>query len=360
MVEANDISPTETTNAKTGMTLVELLVVVAIIGILVALLLPAVQSVRESARKSSCTNNIKQLGLALHDYHQARRSFPAAALYNPQQGDPSISKEHYANWLVMLLPHIEQQTLFDRIDLAKPISDDANRAARSVSVETFRCPSEPNAFAETPFSSEGEGDQWARGNYAANASLGAYSTEVRPAAGPRSPRWRSSWHRGVMGANTAVAIRQITDGTSKTIITAEIRSGIVSADRRGVWALSGPGSSSLWMHGSDDANGPNDCTASADNLMGCAKVRQQVNESNLKKECMGCWEDGTNQAVPRSHHENGVLAGFADGSVHFISNDIEKSVAFDINPQTTTGADFGVWQRLNASADSEPVDISSL
>ncbi|MFM9068057.1 MAG: DUF1559 domain-containing protein [Planctomycetota bacterium] len=93
---------------RPGFTLVELLVVIAIIGILVALLLPAVQAAREAARRTQCLNNLKQLGLALHNYHDSRRSFPAGA-------SPNVTA---FNWRVAIWPFMEQQSLFDQCDTA--------------------------------------------------------------------------------------------------------------------------------------------------------------------------------------------------------------------------------------------------
>src|SRR5687767_13667910 len=98
---------------RPGFTLVELLVVIAIIGVLVALLLPAVQAAREAARRAQCQSNIKQLGLALLNYHAGRNTFPASINFPAGAGipwNPSISTTHGPNWVIAILPFIEQQT----------------------------------------------------------------------------------------------------------------------------------------------------------------------------------------------------------------------------------------------------------
>ena len=107
----NPKSKTRKSKSQHGFTLVELLVVIAIIGILIALLLPAVQAAREAARRMQCTNNLKQLGLALHNYHITERSFPPSAGWS-DVAPPVMTK----GFLVPLLPYLEQQTIYDRLD----------------------------------------------------------------------------------------------------------------------------------------------------------------------------------------------------------------------------------------------------
>src|SRR5687768_2745695 len=100
-----------------GFTLVELLVVIAIIGILIALLLPAVQAARESARRSQCTNNLKQIGIALHNYHDTNSVLPFAGASWPV-GPNQESTEH--SWVIRVLPFVEQRSLYSNLDLTKP------------------------------------------------------------------------------------------------------------------------------------------------------------------------------------------------------------------------------------------------
>lgn len=343
---------------RSGFTLVELLVVIAIIGILVALLLPAVQAAREAARRASCQSSLRQLGLALQSYHDVHKGFPPSVTYDASQGDPENSRTHSPNWVISILPHIEEQPLLDAFDLSVPLNSRLNAPARGTDIQIMLCPSEDSSNQQTKFSTSADGTDWARGNYAANACLGAYSTSWRPGAGPEAERWKSPISRGVMGANVATSMPKITDGTSHTICISEIRVGLDQVDRRGTWALGGPGASSLWMHGSDDGNGPNVCTISADNVLGCTEIFAAVGEGRIAGECMGCNRgSGNSQGTARSKHPGGLYVCMVDGSVHFISNFIETLAIWDITPNLAS-SELGVWQRLNASADGEPVDHS--
>jgi len=124
-----------------GFTLVELLVVIAIIGILVALLLPAVQSARETARKTQCRSNLKQIGLALQMYHDSKDEFPPATTWeNPAQMDRARSNQFGPNWVILALSFMEGQTIQDTFDLTKPIPDP--RLTLTL-VKTGNCPSCP-------------------------------------------------------------------------------------------------------------------------------------------------------------------------------------------------------------------------
>lgn len=128
-----------------GFTLVELLVVITVIGILIALLLPAVQAAREAARRTSCFNNLKQVGLALHMYHDALRSLPSGWIaMDAATGLPLPDGEPGWAWGSLVLPYLEQVNLSDRlINYGLPITDPFHQAARGTSLKVYRCPSDP-------------------------------------------------------------------------------------------------------------------------------------------------------------------------------------------------------------------------
>src|SRR4051812_7634691 len=155
--------------ARLGFTLVELLVVIAIIGILVAMLLPAIQAAREAARRSQCQNNVKQLCLALQNYHDTNKIFPPSLRLAAKNASlPEMATTHLQNWVVSVLPFFEEQSLLDSFDKDKtvPVSDPKNRVPRGTTLQAMLCPSDP-FNRQTLFAGRSavEGDNWARGNY---------------------------------------------------------------------------------------------------------------------------------------------------------------------------------------------------
>ncbi|WP_146428894.1 DUF1559 family PulG-like putative transporter [Blastopirellula retiformator] len=150
---------------RAGFTLVELLVVIAIIGVLIALLLPAVQQAREAARRMSCTNNLKQIGLALHNYHDPHLRFPAGAFSGhvtctaggqPMSGSTSECNQVWAPWTVMILPSMEEGPLYDKFDFTRifpPFTDSCsspNKQWQAQPPKKYQCPSDPLSSGDTP------------------------------------------------------------------------------------------------------------------------------------------------------------------------------------------------------------------
>jgi len=182
---------------RPAFTLVELLVVIAIVGILVSLLIPAVQASRESARRATCLHHLRQIGLALHTYHTTHESFPVGCTdYRPWQGDPAHL--HLA-WSAFLLPFLDEQQLYDLLDLQSPFDGDLNARGAAMAIRVFRCP--------TSRSSEPTFDGRGRSDYG-----GIYGERIN---GPNQPA------KGIMVFNRAVSLKQITDGGSHTIIVGE-------------------------------------------------------------------------------------------------------------------------------------------
>ena len=160
------------------------------------------------------------------------------------------------------------------------------------------------------------------------------------AFGPDSPGWKSDQRRGVMGPNASVALQRIIDGTTKTILVGEIRTGLTEKDARGVWAMGHAGASLLAMYGSEgDANGPNACYPTADDVYSnvCGTLNGQSN-------CMDCDPGYFAQATVRSLHSGGAFVAMCDASVRFASDDIETSGQY--------GSWGSLWDRLIASADN--------
>ncbi len=342
---------------RLGFTLVELLVVISIIGILIALLLPAVQSARSAARRVQCRNNLKQLALALHTYHDTHKYFPPSVQFDKGE-NPRFTDNFRPNWVIMALPFLEQQPLYDSFDFTETISHANNREWRGADLSMMLCPSDPNNRTKFVGTTEGEGDNWARGNYGANGGGGYLLEEgydrYDAMWGANSPGWKHKWCRGVMGPNVSLRISQVSDGTSTTLLLAELRSGVNEHDRRGTWAMGTSGASSMYGYGSRaDADGPNYFSENSDDIEGCAYLENTApGKAALTKECMQCCNCGSCQATTRSKHTGGVFVAMVDGSVQWISNFIETNGSY---------APFGsVWDRLISSHDGEPIDSAKL
>jgi len=216
---------------KAGFTLIELLVVIAIIAILVALLLPAVQQAREAARRSSCKNNLKQLGLALHNYHDTYNTFPPGYVRNRSTAT-SFSTDDWG-WMTFLLPNLEQAPLYDALQVGSPRSltqakaDATNRSQMQTPINSLLCPSSPAPSVNDRNLLTDDGDanlnseQTATASYVGNNSsigVGAYTTTAATASVSAMILNNAN---GIFWKNSSVKMRDITDGTSNTILAGE-------------------------------------------------------------------------------------------------------------------------------------------
>jgi prepilin-type N-terminal cleavage/methylation domain-containing protein/prepilin-type processing-associated H-X9-DG protein len=357
---------------REAFTLVELLVVIAIIGILVALLLPAIQAAREAARRAQCQSNIHNVAIAVLNFESAKKKFPNAMTFDPTKASQieTLTTNIGPNWIIDILPYMEEQGLRDSFDpnsFKDPYNpsitnallgaSNLNRKARGTQISALLCPSDP--FNKVLFASLG--GNWARGNYAANAGREfIYRSYFRTTAPFDYRAWTDPTFNpaskppcvvGVMGPNISRSLKQITDGTTKTIMVGEIRAGITEGDARGVWALGHAGASVLARYGAgSDDNGPNNCSVLGDDVFSdvcstatgiCATT--PVNPVS-QGECMSCYSGAVfDQATIRSKHPGGVHVAMCDGSVGFINDDIETSGCW--------GACCSAWDYLIMSAD---------
>jgi prepilin-type N-terminal cleavage/methylation domain-containing protein len=321
--------------SRRGFTLIELLVVIAIIAILIGLLLPAVQKVREAAARAKCMNNLKQLGIACHSYHDRNGQLPPSVQMRSGASRTNAGGQG-PNWIVLVLPDFEQAPLYNthsaNITAYLTTGSSAWKAIRTTVIPTLLCPSDGGA--DTPWS--GDGGNWARGNYACNAGGLHQAATVSPdngvgyisSEGGNSPRLTNNpvnlgvpnnrTAGGVMCINWGAGVNRIEDGSSNTVMLSEVRIGshLGAQDSRGVWALGFPGASVIAGDGWDCAL-PNTKEDNSDDCEGC------VNDP-LKG--MGAWPGCPfQQATARGKHTGGVLVGLGDGSVRFVRDSVSMA-----------------------------------
>ena len=224
-----------------GFTLVELLVVIAIIGVLVSLLLPAVQMAREAARKVQCSNNVKQLGLATQSFLSARKALPAAgfvgASVNPPDGSfeprahPAIGSEKNFSWLVFLLPYVEELATYEAFDFGRGAFDQPDQP-HARHVPAYLCASDraDGRF----FAIRRTADRaFAKGNYAGFASVVHISHEEY------LPGALGGFRPSPTFQEIGQTDRRIKDGFSKTLLASEVRTRATERDQRGAWRCPG-------------------------------------------------------------------------------------------------------------------------
>jgi prepilin-type N-terminal cleavage/methylation domain-containing protein len=209
------------TNAvpRRGFTLIELLVVIAIIAVLVALLLPAVQSARESARRTQCKNNLKQIGVALHSYHEVHNTFPPGWIgVNQTTGAHEAEGHSGFGWATMLLPELDQANLANRIDTLVSITHPGNRPNLIKPLTVYRCPTDsgPERWSLTQAGGSNVLTELASSNYV--ASWG--TTEVDTACAPG----KTCYSNGAFYLNSSIRFRDLRDGASQTFQVGERRS----------------------------------------------------------------------------------------------------------------------------------------
>ena len=300
-------------NRRHAFTLVELLVVIAIIGILVALLLPAVQSAREAARRIQCRNNIKQLSLAMHNYHGALNEFPLGAVTwqndsTAGRGNGQWYDDH--GWYTQIFPYIEQQALADRTNFKLSISDAANDPVRRVKIAGFGCPSDGMK------QNEWQSNTWGRvrGNYVVNWGNTNYGQTdkngVKFLGAPFS--YRRSANFG-----------EIRDGSSNTLMFAEcITNNVAGAP----WG--GPISEVQISIGGQTFNSflPPNSKACDDIVRICPQGTGELNGIPCCNLIGGPGETVLQSFAARSKHNGGVHASRCDGSVSFYSDSIDLNL----------------------------------
>lgn len=293
--------------SQRGFTLIELLVVIAIIAILIALLLPAVQQAREAARRTNCKNNLKQIGLALHNYHETHNIFPSGWIGVESGVGPNVEFGSGWGWGTMILPYIDQGPLSSQINFNLDINDPGQTAGLiDTIIPTYRCPSDP---ADNTFELEEEGSPGtvlatlATANY-----IGSFGSDELDdcESVPVGTNCQSS---GLFYQNSNTRFRDITDGTSQTLFVGE-RKTDAQAGWYTTWVGAVPEGEETFARtlGATD-HVPNDPGAHFDDFS--------------------------------SHHVGGAQFVFGDGRVRFVSENI----------------DIGVYQSLSSIRGGEITDF---
>jgi prepilin-type N-terminal cleavage/methylation domain-containing protein/prepilin-type processing-associated H-X9-DG protein len=323
---------------RVGFTLVELLVVIAIIGILVGLLLPAVQAAREAARRMQCSNNLKQMGLALHTYHDAFNKFPG------NTGSLQTAQTTGASWLVKILPQLEQTAAFNQLvwvdtDFADRLGVNRNWLIMSQArVPVFQCPSSPLEPLRTQTASAGTRAIGASATYQIQipdyvGNIGYWNILPAPGGpGMRSDAGRNIWtgygwmqDTGIVGIlnerYTGPKIASITDGTSNTIAVGEHSNFERAIDGARTDTRPGSGPGGMWNAGP--------CFfASGGWTHNITAVRFPINHLRFNSNATNRASTGLHNGY-RSPHTGGVQFVFGDGSVRFISDSIDHGIAFN-------------------------------
>jgi prepilin-type N-terminal cleavage/methylation domain-containing protein/prepilin-type processing-associated H-X9-DG protein len=329
-------------SGRRGFTLIELLVVIAIIAILIGLLIPAVQKVREAAARIKCTNNLKQIGVALQNYHGTIGYFPPG--YIDRNTDPNSTPDNDMGpgwgWAAFLLPYIEQDNIYRQINFNQPVGSGINAAISQMPLAIHQCPSDPY---QQPFPVYGSSFSApiavvARGNYVGCSGWEECFNGAggNPQPGPGADGLSGHYGpagRGVFYRNSRTRIADVTDGTSNTIFVGE-RSGNHSPS---TWTGAVPGGRCpAWMATqppSVNSAPPGPAYDNAD--FGEAFVLAHTNATHLPSADFPIFDPDTFYSM---HTGGGANFLFGDGSVHFLTS--------GINPAT--------YQALGTMGGGEP------
>jgi prepilin-type N-terminal cleavage/methylation domain-containing protein/prepilin-type processing-associated H-X9-DG protein len=284
--------------SRQAFTLIELLVVIAIIGVLIGLLIPAVQKVREAANRMKCSNNLKNLGLALHQFENVRGKFPPGNVTGPFL-EAGVTNPVKHGWAPFILPFIEQQNLADLYRWDLNAYDPPNQPVVTTQLPIFQCPS---AEADRFYTAGPAGD------YGGKSACGDYTPtwQVDPVLVQLGLIDPVADDQGVIVPSAMARLRDITDGTANTILLTE------DAGRPQQWILGKPGPDQVIQ------GGPWSGYNTGVILMGF-DLKTQTRPGSCAINC-------TNEREVYSFHPGGANAVFADGSVHFLRADMSIKV----------------------------------
>lgn len=342
---------------RSGFTLIELLVVIAIIGVLVALLLPAVQQAREAARRSQCKNNLKQIGLALHNYLETFNVFAPGYLDGYYGGTNGAIQDGGWSWQAMILPYLDQANIYNQINFsyhphgAAPISIPANNAAIANPLSVFSCPSDVkpathpvHTSAVTPTPGASRTEAVATSSYCGN--MGAFDgTQCQGSTWTVSLNSRCNGM--FMTANACRKIAEITDGTTNVVAVGEV-----------CWGPDylGGQSKNNTLYGSVRSPGDADCTNQGPSTLSATSSAEDWSGPfqhlrSMQKKMNSAPGDRPDKAF-HSRHTGGAHFLLCDGSVRFIIDAIENT---HTNFNNAPNGPYGLAQRLASVNDGQVI-----
>ncbi|QDU64399.1 hypothetical protein Pan216_52890 [Planctomycetes bacterium Pan216] len=339
---------------RVAFTLVELLVVIAIIGVLVGLLLPAVQSAREAARRAQCSNNMKQLGIALHSYHDAHSALPRGNF----ETDGTGNGFSYRSWQgfsaqTMLLPFLDQVGIYDQLNFDNNAYNAVNAALGRNKIAGFLCPSDSPRFSNAPGNS-----------YVVSSGPSMFYLGGNAGASATNPVVQTNHQVGMFNYRVTVRFNDVTDGLSKTIAASEIMHGdgengtyslgdtVRGVGRPGGFPNSFPTTAQVEAWGDSCSAG---AASNSRGDSGANWIRGDLNQTVFNTltnpnspypsclSCSGCGaSDNWGMVTATSRHPGGVTVLLGDGNVTFISDSIDNST----------------WQLLGATNDGNIVQTN--
>ncbi|MEZ6060217.1 MAG: DUF1559 domain-containing protein [Planctomycetaceae bacterium] len=321
---------------RRAFTLIELLVTISIIAILIALLLPAVQQAREAARRTLCRNNLRQLGLALHNYHDSYGQFPPGSVCTANNCGGDFRHGNWSTtWTISILPNMDQAARFQQWN--SDIPSDQQPRVTGVALTIMKCPSALDRPAAVGLEAGNRGTPAApalydKGNYAANYG-GGWANEPAGVNGfDGAVAWSGS-NRGVFSSRRAgdapygARISEITDGTANTILLAEILTRDSNWDCRGCWGRA-MGSVVSAFTGAAPENGPQGIATPNVPAIGDGRDFPVYcgGDGDPETNCDDAPGSGRGGVAARSRHTGGVQILLADGSVRFAGNSIDAAL----------------------------------
>jgi prepilin-type N-terminal cleavage/methylation domain-containing protein/prepilin-type processing-associated H-X9-DG protein len=317
-------------------TLIELLVVIAIIAILIGLLLPAVQKVREAAARTKCVNNLKQIGLAMHNHHDSKGKFPPG--YVDSNAIPKSTPDNDAGpgwgWCAFLLPFVEQPAAYSQINFAQPVGIGVNAQVSLLSLTVFQCPSDPYQDAVPVYDSSFSNPiaKVAHGNYVGcNGWEECFANAGGAGDGSGSdglPGGFGEAGNGVFFRNSRYTFSDVTDGLSNTIFAGERSgnhapatwTGAVAGGRCPAWMATQPWTVPYTIPPAAPDTGNGTAYDNAD--YGECFVLAHCNATHVPNADNPAFDPDTFYSM----HQNGCNFLFGDGSVHFLTSGIDPFV----------------------------------